>query len=320
MTTIKHFITAMAALASIASCKKDLDSASGYGTVHLSFDLPADYSTKSSYVKEQDENEIYVYGVVIWDLSHPERCGLHIDLEGEKSRTILPSGRDYFAIGFANMGYGRFLSTYSLDPSSTSYLFKCCFSLNSPYNKSLNEGYDGITMVSTYGKKFHLDEGEDLDLRFNLERSLAKVIIQLDKSKLENSDVTVTSVSIKNCSNTFLPFYTENGPYIDISSRSYSDGDSADSQQVQEINSGKEIALYTVENLQGYRQDEAYKESHCTFVEMKAVHSLLGNITYRCYLGDGNPGNFDIRRNCIYTVTFTPTDNAGGSSCWRTQF
>jgi len=319
MNSLLRFFLVVAAAAATASCTKD-EVRSGYGKVNLKMILPEHFTTRSQLVDEATESSILNYGVVIWDTSHPKQHGLHIDLKGSMTSTLLPSGKDYFAVGFANMLYGRDLDLYSLDPNDNFYLFNITFSLYSPSLSGLNEGYDGITMVSTYGKHFHLDEGEDLDLSFQLERSLARIDILLDKSLLRNASVNVTSVKIKNCSSLFLPFYTENGAGKDITNCYHGDGDSASASQLQKLNSGSAIALYAVENLQGTRTDQNYMKSHCTYVEIAAQHSILGDIKYRCYIGNGNEGNYDVKRNCLYTVKFRPTDDAGGASCWRTEF
>jgi len=316
-----HFFLAMAAATAIASCTKEKNVTTGYGTVNLQM-IPSELAaTRSQYMNEEQESSILNYGVIIWDEDYPERTGLHIDLYGSRSSTILPSGKDYFAVGYANYGSSLFLQLNTLDPANENYyLFNRTFSLLSPSQNSLNGGYDGITMVSTYGKHFHLNEGEDLNLTFLLERALAKVDIILDKSLLRNADINVTSVRLKNCSSVFLPFYTESGPTKDISTSYHTDGDYAVSSQLQSLNEGKVISLYTLENLQGNRTDSEYMKKYCTYIEIVAQHSLLGEIKYRCYLGKGNEGNYDVRRNCLYTVKCRPTDDAGGVSCWRTEF
>lgn len=320
MGSLFRIIQVMTAVAAVTSCSKAGLESAAVGTVNVCLNVPEDFATRSKLVVQEDESTIFEYCVVIYDLAHPERTGLHIDTKGRRTRTVLPAGRDYFAVAFANLGYNNFMELYTLDPDSDFYLFTQRLFPTYMSGGTLNSGCDGLVMVSTYGKRFHLNEGEDFDLVLTLERSVARIDLRMDKSSLEKADVTVTSVTLKNCSNSFIPIFTDDGPLVDLGGIHGYSGDEATEEQLESLNQGGTISLYSLENLQGYRQQGSYTEQYCTYVEICARHSLLGDIKYRCYPGNGEKGNFDLKRNCLYTVTICPTDTAGGVSCWRTEF
>lgn len=149
-----------------------------------------------------------------------------------------------------------------------------------------------------------------------LERSLARIRLRVDRSGLDNDvEYIVKSVRIFGCPKSVRLFGESRAESADDL---FSSGFSKTDYDADILNDGVPqsglLDVYMLENLQGTTQNRL-----CSYIEMEAMYSsdrlytLPGkNIRYRFYLGDRRQ-DFNVRRNCSYTVTICPKGDGVGS-------
>lgn len=166
-----------------------------------------------------------------------------------------------------------------------------------------------------------------------LTRLFARVSLKVDFSGLSESDVTITSASVKQVSKVVAPF---NGPY---KATSVADGDYTTAIDVNLLNAGSNVTFYVPENSQGVLMpgnvDPALKEPAnldlpqvCTYVEFKARHSgtyeglpiSSDNVTYRFYLGKDSTTDFSVERNQSLVITLRMTDSGMYTDSWKASY
>ena len=176
------------------------------------------------------------------------------------------------------------------------------------------------------------------DLNINLERTMAKVSIRIDRSALDK-DVrfTARSVVVGGCPNSVTPFAPGKAR---SSSDIFTSGFSKSGAAIDPLNTDEsfalsgEVSLYILENLQGdllsnvtTDQGKVFTDSRygevCSYVEMKfeyyspSKHTRPGEyLIYRFYLGEGL-NNFDVRRNTHYRITVRPEGDGLNENSWR---
>lgn len=179
----------------------------------------------------------------------------------------------------------------------------------------------------------------DTVVRIDLERTMAKISLRLDRSRLtSDTKLTVTDVALRNCPEKVRIFAESR---IDI-------GDKCmdmrlDQDMVKRLNHddeggmSEEISMYVFENLQGnFSTDGISSESEkvfaegdirkdlCTYMEIgmayssDSLYSIEKPLIYRFYLGDG-PNSLDIERNHHYHITVCPEEDGISEDSWRIE-
>lgn len=179
------------------------------------------------------------------------------------------------------------------------------------------DDYRGGMPMSTCLKDVILES--DGILRIELERCMARIRLRMDRCQMsEDVDFTVRSVRICGCPKSVRLFGKNSAQSKDdFFAQGFMHYD-MDADALNEIHTdGKSdmVELYMLENRQGEKLSEL-----CSYIEMKAEYvskSMYTNpgelLTYRFYLGDGRK-DFEVCRNCSYTVTVTPMGDGLGSN------
>ena len=181
--------------------------------------------------------------------------------------------------------------------------------------------------------------GETEDVTIPLQRMMAKVTLQLDRSHLDRDiRFDIRSVEIGNCAKSAFLFgeshaETERDMYA---KGFYKEGTAVDPLNVR-TGSGLSgtLDLYLLENVQGQLleppvdpkdkvlPDGSPKKNVCSFVELHIDYTSddwSGDIDhfliYRFYLGEG-PTDFSVRRGAHYHYTVTPEDDGLQGHPWR---
>ncbi len=169
-----------------------------------------------------------------------------------------------------------------------------------------------------------------------LKRMMARVEFGLDPGRLSNPEgFKVKGVSIFNPVEAYTAF-------AGSVSREHSGGggyvfDSASPSDLSRLNSGSKVVLYAFENMQGTLlpgNTDPWRKvpsnignagPYCTYLEVDCSYETdtesCSDITYRMYLGKDATTNFDVQRNCRYTVTLIPTDGEmhGERGSWKIE-
>ena len=180
--------------------------------------------------------------------------------------------------------------------------------------------------------------GEDWTVEVPLERLMARLDISIDRRALDR-DVSfkVRELRIGGCPSSvrmFGPSRARNRDEV-FTGGFLKDGHETDPLN-RDITLGESgtVSLYMLENCQGdllqgveTEQGKVFTEGHydeiCSYVELRAEYSSASyhtkpstRLIYRFYPGE-NPGNFDIRRNCIYRITIRPEGSGLSEDSWR---
>lgn len=198
-----------------------------------------------------------------------------------------------------------------------------------------DEYHDGMPMYA------HMDgiiAGEEEHLNIRFERLMAKISLQMDRSRLsEDITMNVRAARIGNC-----PKVVSIGSPSRISSNEqcFNVGFSRGEFETTPLNvSGPDqvsgtVDLYMLENMQGNMvpkisrdQDKVFpayapRAGICSYMELELEYmsetrySSSKNLIYRFYLGE-DLNNLDVERNCHYTVTVRPEDDGLSGDGWR---
>ncbi len=292
-------------LLGIAACSKgfdgETDPAKGKGTAELRIGMPfPHFATKSA---SPDEDLLSDLNVFIFsskgeleDSRYLQASALTRTDEGYCCTVDILKNNRYSIYVCANIGYRiRCSSQEEVEAFRYHLAYPDDFKLGIPMSGCLRN-------VAINGDKVQ-------ELTMPLERTMARVRLRVDRSQL-NKDVSLLIRSVKVCGCPksvllFAPSKAENSDAIFSSGFSKTDLEVCD--------------LYLLENRQGKE-----KSGLCSYIEMKAqyVSATLYNdpgkyITYRFYLGDGGQ-DYEVIRNCSYTVTVTPKgEGLGNGDDWR---
>ena len=220
-------------------------------------------------------------------------------------RLDLLAGKAYDIFVMANLGYRPVIG--NLEEMEA---FRYTLSYPDEYTR-------GIPMCACK-RGISLGKGEER-LEMELERLMARVRLVVDRSRLsEDIDFQVRRVSVEACPRSVQVFGDSRVRNADeLFGKGFTQGE----DRCLVLNSkganglSAYLDLYLLENLQGERLNDM-----CSYIEMEAdyrsgeLYTDPGrSLRYRFYLGDAKK-DFNVCRNCQYTVTVTPCgDGLGGS-------
>lgn len=199
----------------------------------------------------------------------------------------------------------------------------CLFSI-----RQISDLQEFLPMVWS-GSDIKVYEGmEPIDVQ--LERLAAKVTFTLDKDILEG--LRVTSARLCQCASVVRPFKESRGSRVEDPSELIS-GDEASAADLAELNAGKSMIFYTLENCQGVLLPDNVSPAGkvpeelgpvaglCTYLEVKGVFDgdgfLDGEVMYRFYLGLDACSSFDVPGNACIDVVLQLTGMGLHEVSWR---
>ena len=164
-----------------------------------------------------------------------------------------------------------------------------------------------------------------------MERLAARIGFTLDASLVNG--IKITSVRLCQSASVVRPFES-GGSKITCEEESL-DGDYATEQDLQDLNDGKTIYFYSLEN----RQDNLLPQNKdpwqkvpdalgskaelCTYIEAIGEFEdgflYKGTVTYRFYLGKDNTSDFSVIRNTDMSVTLTLTGEGLTEISWKVE-
>jgi len=185
----------------------------------------------------------------------------------------------------------------------------------------------GLPMAGISGTILH--DGSFSEVQIPLERVVSKIIVTLDTSNLKGN-FTASNIVLHNVPSSILPF-GENSPEDE---GIVPEGDNATPVDISRLNGGNSIALIVGENLQSsllegntdpwnkVPENIEEKKNRCTYLSVAGIYENSGltisDLTYNMYLGEDNVTNFDIRRNRIYDLTLSLSDEGTSlASSWK---
>ena len=166
-----------------------------------------------------------------------------------------------------------------------------------------------------------------------LSRLLARLDLSVDLSGMQHGSIYFTSATVRQM-NTVCPFFGEGRA---SSVADVCDGDLSPASDLSALNWGESISFYIMENkqgsiLQGNTDPERKVPDEveaaggdpglCTYIELCGIYTDLSGyltgepVTARLFLGEDASSNFDVNRNCNYSVQLSITDNG----CLRTDW
>ncbi len=171
------------------------------------------------------------------------------------------------------------------------------------------------------------------EVEMSLERLVAKIDFSIEKGLLDY--MQVRSVRLRQCPSVLQPFRA-GGSRAD-SKDDVVDGDYASGSDIETLNSGGTIRLYSLENCQGLllpsNQDPwlkipermhdgkadccTYLEVGCSFPESDEYGVYCGDVTYRFFIGEDSTSDFTVRRNTIQNLSLVTTEEGLGRISWR---
>ncbi len=166
-------------------------------------------------------------------------------------------------------------------------------------------------------------------------RLVSRLNFTVDTSGLQHGSMTFSSIAVRQM-NRRCPFFGQGAAAL---SSDVCDGDLASQSDLQGINAsgGYSTSFYLLENMQGdilagnTDPDKKIPDSVevagrrpelCTYLEIKGSYTDRSgflkseNVLAHLYLGANAESNFDLMRNCSYTVTLNISDNG----CLRTDW
>jgi len=193
---------------------------------------------------------------------------------------------------------------------------------------SLGQLHSGLLPMSCEMTCHVTEESASIPIVFK--RLVAKYDIRVDCDFDDpEASFTVTGLSVMNSPFTFRPFQYSSGRFgiAALSLSEVQDGmDCASPSDIDLLNSGSAISLYTLENLQGtiVNDDSWLKttDSPATWIELTGDWTTAGasaSMTYRMYLGSNATSDFNIERNTAYNLTLSLSEAGFGhlESSWK---
>ena len=326
ISDMRTLITSIAAVLSLLSCTvaEPIPGKVRDGATVL---LEIGAGTRSSISASEDaigSLELYFYldGALVPGLT-VTRCGC----SGSSLTVEVPLGvgREYRVAAFANCSPAAV-------PQTEAELMDLSYSCSGIASWGDGLPMAGLkTIVVTYpAEPVHID----------LTRLAARLNLGIDTSGLEHGSITFSSVKVKQM-NCVCPFF---GPGAATTAGGVCDGDLATPADIRNLNAsgGGEWAIpfYLLENMQGDiltgNTDPDRKTpdgvgaaggdpSLCTYLEIVGVYTdrsgyLKGEpFTTRFYLGRDATSNFDVARNCRYSIRLKMSDKACLRSDWKVE-
>lgn len=192
----------------------------------------------------------------------------------------------------------------------------------------------GLPMYASMDKVF---SKRDNTASLELKRLMAKISLRMDRNGLdEGVELSVKSVAIGNCPKSVV---LEGQSSVTRESDTFGTSltgniFSASALNVEESYGVSEaVNLYMLENMQGDLLDDTVDDSEkiltgsmagvCSYIELKCDYQSSFAYTrpgeyliYRFYLGESSC-NFDIERNCRYSITIQPHGTGLEDVSWR---
>ena len=173
--------------------------------------------------------------------------------------------------------------------------------------------------------------GSQKAVNVKLERLAARIGFNLDSSLVNG--LKITSVRLCQSASVIRPF--EAGGSKITSEEESLDGDYATEQDLNDLNSGKTIHFYTLENKQDNLLPQnkdpwqkvpdqlGSKAGLCTYIEaigeFEEGFLFKGSVIYRFYLGKDNTSDFSVIRNSDMLVTLTLTGEGLTEISWKVE-
>lgn len=173
--------------------------------------------------------------------------------------------------------------------------------------------------------------GSQKAVNVKLERLAARIGFNLDSSLVNG--LMITSVRLCQSASVIRPF--EAGGSKITSEEESLDGDYATEQDLNDLNSGKTIHFYTLENKQDNLLPQnkdpwqkvpdqlGSKAGLCTYIEAVGEFEegflFKGSVIYRFYLGKDNTSDFSVIRNSDMLVTLTLTGEGLTEISWKVE-
>ena len=204
------------------------------------------------------------------------------------------------------------------------------------YDVSYSDFYNtGIPMCGH--KSVTADDVASGKVTIRLTRLITRVGFTLDTSELETSNITVRSVKLCQTASAVSPFA---GVFVADETTIEESGDYASDHDIQNVNSGQKITLYTLENFQGKllptntdpwaKIPDLLKDKKelCTYLEVTADYSGLyegvmvssDKVVYRFYLGRDNITDFSLERNHGVDIKLTVSDLGVFTNEWKVDY
>ena len=173
--------------------------------------------------------------------------------------------------------------------------------------------------------------GSQKAVNVKLERLAARIGFNLDSSLVNG--LMITSVRLCQSASVIRPF--EAGGSKITSEEESLDGDYATEQDLNDLNSGKTIHFYTLENKQDnllpqnkdpwqkVPEQLGSKAGLCTYIEAVGEFEegflFKGSVIYRFYLGKDNTSDFSVIRSSDMLVTLTLTGEGLTEISWKVE-
>lgn len=204
------------------------------------------------------------------------------------------------------------------------------------YQYSVNSYSDIVDIsgaVPMTGRTDYITIAAGMNIYIDLTRCVALVSIRIDDSELENSDISINSIRVKNAA-------SKVGLFCSSAATSAADctpnGDYAASGELVTFNNGDPVGFYMFENRQGellpgntscttkYFEQGSIYEQLCSYVVLEGYYNDLlsdnprrGNFTYRFYLGENPTSDFSVVRNHHYHIVLKLHDDGVDEESWR---
>jgi len=184
----------------------------------------------------------------------------------------------------------------------------------------LNSGFPMVGRIS--GMRI---SAKSSAIEISMQRLIAKINFIFDASDLPG--LSITSLRIRQSPLDFKPFSSESA------AKHCSDGDYATDSDLASINLGNSASFYMLENCQGtllpsntdrwakIPSNITSQKDVCTYLEVgcnfDGTGGIVGDVTYRFYLGQDETSDFNIKRNTINNVTLCATEDGLKHISWK---
>lgn len=341
--------TALLAVVSLLSCSREAYNepvpAAGpekYVEAVVSLTLRPDIAdTKSSFYNDDIVSELHnvvVYGV---DEATGEWKRVYVNAKHSTATTQMSfyTGHDLTFYALGNMGDVDLPTNPSgeLAPEVFSYLIDEATDFN------IN-GFPMAAKLTVSASEFSassLDASGTLPLPLELERLVAKVVVNIDKTAITGGvDAPVLSsnlISIHQANRRMRPFHPNGSAALspsDLFSGAYETFDVQLFTSDEGASQHADIVLYVPENRQGVLLNGATQEEKtwenlpssvaqlCTYIEYTGgkvgdEDGVSGAMTYRAFLGSDETDDFTVWRNSVYTASLSLTWDGMWTGSWR---
>lgn len=313
------FLSAMAAtLFATAACSSGTDDP-GSGSVLFSFNIEPDSEETARSLADAPDDMISTIEMFIFDTA---TGGLSKHLEFGTAGVCTADGlvlnREYIVYVMANCHPEEM-------PDRLSDMDNLSLKL-SPADET---GGQGIPMTGVSERFRH--ERDIQPVVISLRRAVSKIVITMDTSRLKGK-FTAKSAVLHNAPVRVFPFAETSA----AGNGDVADGDSATPADIRRFNDGNSIVLVTGENMQGtllenntdpwrkVPENIPSKSGCCTFLTVAGEYEYNGltisELSFNMFLGEDNTSNFDIRRNRIYNLTLSISDEGAAlTSSWKVE-